>query len=154
MPGGVPSAGGAAGSLSSSAPAAPDVSSFGSAGSPGDVAGKFSVDAATSATGVGDVTGRADSARGTVEGAQATVADPTGAAMSTANSRVSGAMSEQAPVDPAAAKAKADFASSAIDNPEGAAADQASFGVDTQTSDTGASVQIKGGVTPSLDPKK
>ena len=65
------------------------------------VAGSFAVGAA----GAGDVVARTDSARGSVEGVQATVADPTGAAMSTADSRVSGAVSAQAPVDPEALKA-------------------------------------------------
>jgi hypothetical protein len=149
MPAGVPSVDGAAGSMASGAPAAPEVSSFTSA--PDTVAGKFSTGAAVDAAGAGEAVSRTESARGSVDSAQAAAADPSGAA----EARVGGAVSERAPVDPSAMQAKAGFASSAVDNPEAAAADQVHVGVDTQTSSTGASVQVEGSVSkPSVDPKR
>jgi hypothetical protein len=115
---------------------------------------RVNVDAAANATGTGQVVSKGESARSTVDSAGATAANPGGAARAQVDSQVSGAMG-QAPVDPAATQAKADFAQKAVNNPSGAAADQVHGGVQTSSSSSGASVHVEAGVnTPSTDPKK
>jgi hypothetical protein len=135
----------------------PSGSSFASAAvsSTAGAQGSFTVDAAANAAGAGEAVGRVEATQGRVEGAQATIADPTGAARSEAEGRVTGAVSERAPVDPAAVSSRVDTARGAIDDPAAAGETQLRGTASANTPQASVSVEVGASAgTPPADPKK
>jgi hypothetical protein len=155
MPAGAPTVEGAATGLAGGA-APPNVSTYSSiATDPVSAGGNAAVGVATDTTGAGSVIAQGQSAQASFQSAQATAADPAGAASAEVQGRASAAAGEQSPVDPATVRSQADFASSAADNPEAAAANQVHVGVHTTSGPDGASVQVEGSASaPPIDPTK
>jgi hypothetical protein len=159
---------GAAASLSGGAPGTPDVQGTAStltpgvssvstfeAASAGGVQGAVTVDTAANAAGAGESVGRVQSAQGSVAGARATAQDPSGAATAAVDTRVTGAVSERAPVDPGEASARVGAADAAFHNPEEAAEGELRGAADARVRGATPTVQVEGSVsTTPTDPKK
>jgi hypothetical protein len=147
---GTPDVGGAASTLAPDAPGGSTVATF-TASSQGGVQSAVNVDTAANVVGMGDSAARVEGAQSTVGSAQAMAQDPSGAATSEVDGRVTGAVSERAPVDLGAVSA----AGAAVSNPEEAAEGELRGAADARMPDASVNVQVQGsaGTTPG-DPKK